>query len=95
MGSDLPISDGDSGNGLGNTNLPNLGIDPEEILLDATDVALRLKVSKDWVWDHSTRRAPYLPAIWLSPGVLRFKPSKIDSFVDEQERLSRLRRKRR
>jgi hypothetical protein len=95
MGSDLPISDGDSCNGLGNTNLPNPDIDPEEILLDATDVALRLKVSKDWVWDHSTRRAPYLPAIWLSRGVLRFKPSKIDEFVDEQERLSRLRRKRR
>jgi hypothetical protein len=95
MGSDLPISDGDSGSGSGNTNLPPPRIDTEETLLDATDVAIRLKVSPDWVWDHSTRRAPYLPAIWLSRGVLRFKPSKIDEFVDEQERLSRLRRKRR
>ena len=68
---------------------------PEEILLDAVDVSIRLKVSEDWVWDHSSRRAPFLPAIWLSDGVLRFKPSKIDEFIDERERLSAKRRRRR
>ena len=67
----------------------------EEILLDAVDVSIRLKVSEDWVWDHSSRRAPFLPAIWLSDGVLRFKPSKIDEFIDERERLSAKRRRRR
>ena len=68
---------------------------PEEILLDAVDVSIRLKVSEDWVWDHSSRRAPFLPAIWLSDGVLRFRPSKIDAFIEERERLSAKRRKRR
>jgi len=68
---------------------------PEEILLDAVDVSIRLKVSEDWVWDHSSRRAPFLPAIWLSDGVVRFKPSKIDEFIDERERLSTKRRRRR
>ena len=32
-------------------------VDP---LLTAEEVALKLKVSKDWVWDHSSRRLPYL-----------------------------------
>jgi hypothetical protein len=64
-------------------------------LLDAVDVSIRLKVSEDWVWDHSSRRAPFLPAIWLSDGVLRFKPSKITEFIEERERLSTKRRRRR
>ena len=64
-------------------------------MLDAVDVSIRLKVSEDWVWDHSSRRAPFLPAIWLSDGVLRFRPSKIDAFIEERERLSAKRRKRR
>ncbi len=67
----------------------------EEILLDAVDVSIRLKVSEDWVWDHASRRAPFLPAIWLSDGVLRFRPSKIAEFIDERERLSTKRRRRR
>jgi hypothetical protein len=46
----------------------------EEILLDAVDVSIWLKVSEDWVWDHASRRAPFLPAIWLSDGALRFNP---------------------
>ena len=32
-------------------------------LLTAEDVAHRLNVSTDWVWDHSSRKAPYLPVI--------------------------------
>jgi hypothetical protein len=67
----------------------------EETLLDAVDVSIWLKVSEDWVWDHASRRAPFLPAIWLSDGVLRFKPSKIAEFINERERLSTKRRKRR
>jgi predicted DNA-binding transcriptional regulator AlpA len=68
------------------------GDDP---LLDAKQVAAWLDVSEDWVWDHSTRRAPFLPAIWLSDGVLRFRHSAIEAFIDERERLSKHRRKRR
>ena len=30
-------------------------------LLTAEDVAARLNVTKDWVWDHSTRKARICP----------------------------------
>jgi predicted DNA-binding transcriptional regulator AlpA len=67
----------------------------DDPLLDAKEVAIWLGVSEDWVWDHSTRRAPFLPAIWLSSGALRFRCPAIESFIAERERLSRMRRKRR
>jgi hypothetical protein len=66
-----------------------------EDLLDAKEVASWLKVTEDWVWDHSTRRAPFLPAIWISEGAVRFRPSAIKRFIEERERLSAKRRKRR
>ncbi|HEV2645131.1 MAG TPA: hypothetical protein VGU46_02075 [Acidobacteriaceae bacterium] len=68
---------------------------PAEPLLTADDVARRLNVSKDWVWDHSSRKAPYLPVIRMSDGVLRYRWSEVEEFVNERERLSSLRRKRR
>ena len=64
-------------------------------LLTAEDVAERLRVSKDWVWDHSSRRLPYLPVIRMSDGALRYRASQIDEFLSERERASNLRRKRR
>lgn len=64
-------------------------------LLTADDVATRLNVTKDWVWDHSSRKAPYLPVIRMSDGVLRYRESDVEEFVNERERLSTLRRKRR
>ncbi len=64
-------------------------------LLTVEDVAERLRVSRDWVWDHSSRKAPYLPVIRMSDGVLRYRESQIEEFVNERERLSSLRRKRR
>jgi hypothetical protein len=67
-------------------------IDP---LLTAEDVALRLRVSKDWVWDHSSRRVPYLPVIRMSDGALRYRASKIEEFINERERLAGSRRIRR
>ena len=69
--------------------------DPADVLLDAKDVAEWLHVTEDWVWDHASRRAPFLPAIWLSDGALRFKRNKIAEFIDERERLSTKHRKRR
>jgi len=69
---------------------PVLGIDP---LLTAEDVAQMLNVSKDWVWDHSTRRMPYLPVIRMSDGALRYRTSKIAEFLDQREQASRLRRR--
>ncbi|MGB6131912.1 MAG: hypothetical protein WBG54_09035 [Acidobacteriaceae bacterium] len=64
-------------------------------LLTAEEVATRLNVTKDWVWDHSSRKAPYLPVIRIGDGTLRYRQSQIEGFVIERERLSILRRKRR
>ena len=66
-----------------------------EPLLTAEAVAERLKVSRDWVWDHSSRRLPYLPVIRMSDGALRYRASQIEEFLNERERVSNLRRKRR
>ena len=70
-------------------------ISVKDPLLTADDVAARLNVTKDWVWDHSSRKAPYLPVIRMSDGVLRYRESELEEFVNERERLSSLRRKRR
>jgi hypothetical protein len=59
------------------------------------DVAARLNVTKDRVWDHSSRKAPYLPVIRMSDGVLRYRLSELEKFVSERERLSSMRRRRR
>jgi predicted DNA-binding transcriptional regulator AlpA len=64
-------------------------------LLTAEDVAKRLNVSTDWVWDHSSRKSPYLPVIRIGDGALRYRSSEIDEFVNERARASALRRKRR
>lgn len=66
-----------------------------DLLLTAEEVALMLKVSKDWVWDHSSRRLPYLPVIRMSDGALRYRASGIEEFLKERERASTFRRKRR
>lgn len=63
-------------------------------LLAVEDVAERLNVTKDWVWDHSSRKAPYLPVIRMGDGTLRYRASKIEEFIDQRERLTQIRRKR-
>jgi predicted DNA-binding transcriptional regulator AlpA len=63
-------------------------------LLTAEEVAERLNVTKDWVWDHSSRKAPHLPVIRMGDGTLRYRASRIEEFIDERERLTNLRRKR-
>jgi predicted DNA-binding transcriptional regulator AlpA len=65
----------------------------DDPLLTADDVAHRLKVSPDWVWDHSSRRAPLLPVIRIGDGALRYRQSQIEEFIQERERFSLLRRK--
>ena len=74
------------------STLQTLSVEP---LLTAEEVAERLKVSRDWVWDHSSRRLPYLPVIRMSDGALRYRASEIDEFLTERARASILRRKRR
>lgn len=56
-------------------------------------VARRLNVSSDWVRDHSSRKTPRLPVIRLGggpgrAGLLRYRASKIEEFIEEMERLS-------
>jgi len=63
-------------------------------LLTAEDIAQRLNVTKDWVWDHSSRKAPYLPVIRMGDGTLRYRASRVEEFIDERERLTQIRRKR-
>lgn len=63
----------------------------EDPLLTVEDVGRRLNVSKDWVWDHCSRKSPKLPVIRMGDGALRFRASAIESFIDERERLSALR----
>lgn len=67
----------------------------DDPLLTAEEVANKLKVSTDWVWDHSSRKLPYLPVIRMSDGVLRYRSSRIEEFLREREMASNLRRKRR
>ena len=68
-------------------------LETDDVLLTTEDVAQRLRVSKDWVWDHSSRRLPYLPVIRMSDGALRYRASGIAEFLKERERASCLRRK--
>lgn len=72
---------------------PHRAVDVEP-LLTAEDVAHRLNVSNDWVWDHSSRKKPYLPVIRMGDGTLRYRASQIEEFVNERERLSSMRLKR-
>lgn len=48
------------------TGLPHY----QDPLLSVEEVVARLNVSKDWVWDHSSRERPYLPVIRMSDRVL-------------------------
>jgi predicted DNA-binding transcriptional regulator AlpA len=70
------------------------GLQDKDPLLTAEDVAQRLNVTKDWVWDHSSRKAPYLPVIRMGDGTLRYRASRIEEFIDQRERLTQTRRKR-
>jgi predicted DNA-binding transcriptional regulator AlpA len=64
-----------------------------EPLLTAEDVAKRLNVSTDWVWDHSSRKKPLLPVIRMGDGALRYRASGIEAFIDEREWMSAMRRR--
>jgi len=67
-------------------------------LLTPEQVAKWLNTSVDWVWDHSSRKAPQLPVIRFGEGpgragILRYRASKIEEFIAEQERFSTARRR--
>lgn len=53
-------------------------------LLTIDDVAEWLGLSRQWVHDHATRRAPRLPVVRLGSdrrAVLRFRREDIDAFI--------------
>src|SRR2546430_1263981 len=78
------------GDSLGSDTTPGFPHDP---LLTPEQVAERLNVSPDWVRDHSSRKTPRLPVIRLGgglgrAGLLRYRASDIEKFIDEMARLS-------
>lgn len=69
----------------------------DDHLLKPEQVAERLNVSVDWVRDHSSRKMPRLPVIRLGggpgrAGLLRYRASEIEKFIEEMERQSGKRR---
>lgn len=87
--SDLPIEDKVPGSSMPSA-AEGLGYDP---LWTPEQVAQRLNVSPDWVRDHSSRKEPRLPVIRLGggpgrAGLLRYRASQIEKFLEEMERLS-------
>jgi hypothetical protein len=67
-------------------------------LLTPEQVSKRLNTSLDWVWDHSSRKTPILPVIRFGDGprragMLRYRASKIEEFILEQERFANSRRR--
>ncbi len=69
----------------------------DDPLLKPEQVADRLSVSVDWVRDHSSRKMPRLPVIRLGggpgrAGLLRYRASEIEKFIEEMERQSGRRR---
>ena len=66
---------------------------PNDPLLTPELVAERLNVSPDWVRDHSSRKSPRLPVIRLGggpgrAGLLRYRASDIEQFIEGMARLS-------
>jgi predicted DNA-binding transcriptional regulator AlpA len=97
--SSVPASGCDTADASPQPETPNRILGAEhgqkrDSLLTAEDVAQRLNVTKDWVWDHSSRKAPYLPVIRMGDGNLRYRASRIEEFIDQRERLTQIRRKR-
>jgi hypothetical protein len=87
---------GDTGTGLSTGSAGGLGYDP---LLTPQQAAERLNVSVDWVRDHSSRKKPRLPVIRLGggpgrAGLLRYRASQIEKFIEEMECLSNRRSRR-
>ncbi len=85
-----PLS-GDNNAGSSTVSTGSLATDP---LWTPEQVAQRLNVSPDWVRDHSSRKEPRLPVIRLGggpgrAGLLRYRASEIEKFIEEMERLSR------
>jgi predicted DNA-binding transcriptional regulator AlpA len=58
-------------------------LSPGSPLLTLNQVAERLGVSREWVRDHATRRAPRIPVVRLGGrrALLRFRPQDVETFI--------------
>jgi hypothetical protein len=86
---DLLPGDKNAGSSTGSAGGPTY--DP---LWTPEQAARRLNVSPDWVRDHSSRKEPRLPVIRLGggpgrAGLLRYRASQIEKFIEEMERRSK------
>lgn len=73
--SDLPIIDSRSA-------LRPTRVDQPERLLTINEVAAWLGVGKAWVYDHATRKKPFLPCVRFGE-LTRFRRSEIERFIQE------------
>jgi excisionase family DNA binding protein len=53
-----------------------------ERLLTITEIAVWLGVSKAWVYDHATRKKPFLPCVRFGE-LTRFRRAEIERFIQE------------
>jgi excisionase family DNA binding protein len=60
---------------------PTVANQPER-LLTINEVAAWLGVNKAWVYDHATRKRPFLPCVRLGE-LTRFRRSEIERFIQE------------
>ena len=56
-------------------------------LLTINEVAEWLGVSKAWVYDHATRKKPFLPCVRFGE-VTRFRREEIERFIQEHARVN-------
>ncbi len=60
---------------------PTVASQPER-LLTINEVAAWLGVSKAWVYDHATRKKPFLPCVRFGE-LTRFRRAEIERFIQE------------
>lgn len=59
----------------------------QDRLLTINEVAEWLGVSKAWVYDHVTRKRPFLPCVRFGE-LTRFRREEIERFIQEHARVS-------
>ncbi len=57
-------------------------------LLNITEAAKYIRMSKSWLYDHSSRKHPLAPVIRIG-GSLRYDPNELDIFINHLAELSR------
>jgi excisionase family DNA binding protein len=79
--------------GPANPALPFPPVSHRENLLTVAQVADRLGMSQQWIRDHVERRHPRIPCVRLGSSI-RFRPSDIDQFIEQQSLVASWRRRR-